>query len=169
MKKGIITNNKIKYKYLLLNFSNFVKLIQTNKYIQISIEKILSDHRNENDFNIITLINEAYIEEKNNKKTYYFFIYKDNEIITSCRLIVDNKNNAYINMVHTNINYRGQGLCKKNISKLIQLTNDKIKKYILDVNKKNINAINCYLSIGFTFSKINKKSEDHKMFFKNNI
>ena len=65
-----------------------------NKDILKSIENLMSIHRNQNIFNIITLIDEALTET--NKNTYYFFIYKDNEIITSCRLIVDKKNNAYI-------------------------------------------------------------------------
>ena len=162
-KNGIITNNKIKYSYILLDLSNFVKWIEMNKDILKSIENLMSIHRNQNIFNIITLIDEALTET--NKNTYYFFIYKDNEIITSCRLIIDKKNNAYINMVHTNKNYRGQGLCNKNISKVIQLTNDKIKKYTLDVDKKNIYAIKCYKLVGFNFSKNNKNLEYYRMFY----
>ena len=72
-------------------------------------------------------------------------------------------------MVHTNIKYRNLGFCKKNMSKIIKLTNNKIKKYTLDVNKNNISAIKCYMSVGFNFSKINIKSEDYKMIYNDDI
>jgi hypothetical protein len=42
---------------------------------------------------------------------------------------------------------------------------DKCKKIILDVDKKNKNAIKCNISSGFIFSKINKKSNDYRMIF----
>jgi hypothetical protein len=163
--KGFIINKKIKYNYILLDLHNFVKWIQENKKIRKSIEKIISIHRDQVNFKIINLIYEAFEDIENNKNTYYFFIYKNNEIITSCRLIIDNKKNFYMNMVHTNINYRNLGFCKKNISKIISLMKYKCTKIILDVDKNNKNAIKCYISSGFIFSKINKKSNDYRMIF----
>jgi ribosomal protein S18 acetylase RimI-like enzyme len=70
-----------------------------------------------------------------------------------------------MNMVQTNINYRNLGFCKKNISKFISLMKDKCKNIILKVDKKNINAIKCYISSGFIFSKIYKKLNFYKMIF----
>ena len=82
---GILINNKIKYNYFLLNLFEFVKLIQNNKNIRKSIEKLISTHRNKNDFKIIDIIIEAYNEIEQNKNTYYFFIMNNtnDEIITS--------------------------------------------------------------------------------------
>ena len=161
-KKGIIINNKIKYYFILLNITNFVEFVQ-NKNIRISLEKLIAIHRSLNKFKIITLIDEAFQDIEKNKKTYYFFIYKDSEIITSCRLIVNTTNEAYINMVHTNINYRKQNFCKKNIIKLIKLTKNIIKQYVLHVDENNISAIKCYKSVGFNISKINKKLKEFEM------
>lgn len=160
-KSGTLINNKIKYNYILLDLYQFIKWIKNNKIIRQSIEHLISIHRNENNFKIINLISEAF-NEKNTSNTYYFFIYKGNEIITSCRIIINNKNIAYINMVHTNIKYRNQGFCKKNLSKLLQLV--ECNKFVLDVDKNNKHAINCYMSIGFLFDKVNVKSPYYKMF-----
>lgn len=162
-KKGTLINNKIKYSYILLNISNFVKWAQ-HKDIRTSFEKLMLIHHNYlYKFKIITLIDEAFEDLDKNKQTYYFFIYKDYEIITSCRLIVDKNNDAYINMVHTNINYRKQNFCKKNMTKVIQLTKNIIKKYVLHVDENNVGAVQCYKSVGFNVSKINTKLKELEM------
>lgn len=158
--KGTLINKYIKYNYILLNLDEFVKWIKNNKEIRMSIENLLSIHRNQNDFKIIQLLNEAF--EDINKNTYYFFIYKDNEIVTSSRLIIDNKKKAYMNMVHTNINYRNLGFCKKQIKKFIFLIKDKYKKIILHVDKINTYAIKCYIACEF---KIKKTSDISKTIY----
>jgi ribosomal protein S18 acetylase RimI-like enzyme len=135
-------------------------MIQKNKLISKSIEKLISIHRNEKNFKIITLLYEALYEIESEKNTFYFFIYKDNEIITSSRLIIDKKKNGYMNMVHTNKNFRNLGFCKENIYKFLNLMKDCCKKIILHVEKNNISAIKCYLSVGFYYKKIKNNQSD---------
>ena len=72
MKKGILKNNDIKYNYILLNFSEFIIWIQKNELIRKSIEKLISIHRNENKFKIITLLYEALNDMESEKNTFYF-------------------------------------------------------------------------------------------------
>jgi predicted GNAT family acetyltransferase len=161
--KGIIINKNKKYNYILLNLHQFVKWIENNKKIKKSIENIVSIHRQQNNFNIVDLIYEAF--EELNKNTYYFFIYKNNTIITSSRIIIDKKKNAYIDLVHTCDKYRNLGFCKKNIKKLLLLIKNKYKKVTLEINKSNTNAIKCYMDSGFTFSKINKNVDFYRMIY----
>ena len=166
MKKGILKNNDIKYNYILLNFSEFIIWIQKNELIRKSIEKLISIHRNENKFKIITLLYEALNDMESEKNTFYFFIYKDDEIITSCRLIIDKKKNGYMNLVHTNKNFRNLGFCKKNIYKFLYLMKNNCKKIILHVESCNISAIKCYLSVGFNYKKIkNNQSDNYTMIY----
>jgi len=170
MKKGIIKNHDIKYNYILLNFSEFIIMIQKNKLLRKSIEKLISVHRNRINFKIITLLYEALYEMEYEKNTFYFFIYKDNEIITSSRLIIDKKKNGFMNLVHTNINFRNLGFCKKNINKFLYLMKDYCKKIILHVEKNNISAIKCYLSVGFNYKKIkNNQSDFNTMIYRYKI
>jgi ribosomal protein S18 acetylase RimI-like enzyme len=164
MKRFIINKNK-KYNYILLNLHEFVEWIENNEGIRKSIENIVSMHRNQNNFNIVNLIYEAFEELKLKKNTYYFFIYKNNTIITSSRIIIDKKKNAYINMVHTNIKYRNLGFCKNNINKLLSLMENQYKKITLEVYKSNTSAIKCYMDCGFIFSKINKNIDFYKMIY----
>ena len=138
-------------------------IIEKNDKIRDSIEKIISIHRNQNNFNIINLIYEAFSDLKLKKNTYYFFIYKDNDIITTSRIIIDKKKNAEINMIHTNSKYRNLGFCKRNIEKLLSLMKDNYKKITLEVDRKNTRAIKCYMECGFTFSRINKSIDYFEM------
>ena len=163
--KGFITNKNKKYSYALLNLCEFFDFIEKNEKIRNSIEKIISIHRSQNNFNIINLIYEAFEELKLKKNTYYFFIYKGNTIITTSRLIIDKKKNAYINMVHTNIKYRNLGFCKRNIEKLLSIMDDKYKKITLEVLKSNTSAIKCYMECGFIFSRINKNIDFYEMVY----
>ncbi len=63
-------------------------------------------------------------------------------------------------MVYTNIEYRGQGICKEGIKFLINKMNTKIKKYELEVLVDNKPAISCYEYNGF---KIIKKDQHIKV------
>lgn len=161
--KGFITHKNKKYFYALLTLREFFDMIEKNDKIRDSVEKIISIHRNQNNFNIVNLIYEAFSDLKMKKNTHYFFIYKDNDIITTSRIIIDNKKNAEINMVHTNSKYRNLGFCKRNIEKLLSLMKDNYKKITLEVDRKNTNAIKCYMECGFTFSRINKSIDYFEM------
>ena len=139
-----ITNE---YKYKLVNYDELVEWLAQNPKLKKSIETCISDLRNYK-FNIEQLKN-----EEGKKDTLYFFIYNNQEMITSSRLFYFSDSFAYINFVYTNPKYRNRKICQKNIKLLIQLTSDKynIYTYELDVETNNESAIKCYKKNGFIF------------------
>jgi RimJ/RimL family protein N-acetyltransferase len=140
-----ITND---YKYKLVNYDELVEWLTQNPKLKKSIETCISDLR-EHIFKIENLKDE-YID----KNTLYFFLYNNQEMIASSRLIYS-KSFGYINFVYTNPIYRNRKICQKNIKLLIQLTSDKynIYTYELDVETNNESAIKCYKKNGFIFVK----------------
>ena len=150
--KNNIIINKVKYKYFLFNINDLINLIKNNKLLIKSFENLMIEHRNNPDFKINRLIHE-------NKKSHpenvnYFIIFKNHKMVSCARLIYKtNSKSCYLNMIHTNKNYRNQGICKRTLKKLIQLTNNKFNKYELEVEENNIPAIKCYEKVGFIFEK----------------
>jgi len=119
--------------------------ILTNKIptiFQESFIKLIREYRN----NINLTIDELY-GENDDDKVLYFLVLDDKKVISTSRLILSHGIYGYINMVVVDKEYRGQGLCKDNIKKLIKLTNLKI--YLLEVEEKNLHAVKCYESNGF--------------------
>lgn len=157
---GNITINKKNYKYMLFDINFLIFLIKTKQLLINSLEASIRLLRDDNNFNIYTLIKEnIYVHPYN---TLYFIIYKSNEVISTSRIIYKQKSKScYINMVFTNEKYRGNKICQYNINKLIKLTNHIFNKYKLEVFNNNLHAIKCYENIGFTFFK--------KLKYKNNI
>lgn len=150
--KNNININKIKYKYFLFNSNDLINLIKTNNLLIKSFQNIMREHRNNPNFKIDTLIKEE--EKIDPEKVNYFIIFKDNNLVSCVRLIYkNNSKSCYLNMIHTNKNYRNQGICKITLKKLIQLTNNKFNKYELEVEENNIPAIKCYEKVGFIFEK----------------
>jgi len=116
----------------------FLWLDKYKKY-KTSFENLFRMHRNEK-----CKIKDLDKETKNNP--YYQLGYNNNEIITISRLY----NNGYIDLVHTNMKYRGLKMCQKSLEKLITNTQfKKIKQFNLLVKKNNIPAIKCYENLGF--------------------
>jgi hypothetical protein len=131
-------NNK-KYFYVLCTYKELIKL--SNKLL-ISFKKIMLTHRHQTSFTYKGLL----LEQQPREKVFYLLIYnKNHEIITTSR--VSKKKYGYIDLVHTNLLYRGQGFCKININLLIKLTG--YKKYELNTGSKNTTAIKCYEACGF--------------------
>ena len=151
-----LTHNNKKYNYFFGNLYQLTDIFKLNIKLTQSFNTILALHRNVESFNYSRILFDEDLQEyyKNKSESYYFIIYDKNNIVTTSRIII-NKNNGYINMVHTNIKYRGHGFCNKNISKLISITN--VKQYTLNVLINNEHAVKCYLSCGFTIIKMNKQ------------
>lgn len=150
------------------------KIIPINEFLSQSkkqIDEIMNFINNENIFwnspeiNIIDFVNKF----KNSKYEYsYLFILKDNKIVGGFRyykvLIKDKillnrfvyKNGLYycIQSVYVLPNYRRQGICTELISNFLKNINSNLQpkdsfEIILAVDKKNINAYNCYKKNGF--------------------
>ena len=150
--KGNIMINKIKYKFFLLNINDLIYLIKDKILLTKSFQNIMIEHRNNPNFKIEKLIEEE--KQFHPEKVNYFIIYKDNNLVSCARLIYkNNSKSCYLGMIHTNNNYRNQGICKKTLKKLINLTNNKFNKYELEVEENNIPAIKCYEKVGFILEK----------------
>ena len=147
-----ININKIKYKYFLFNSNDLRNLIKNNSLLIKSFQNIMIEHRNNPHFKIDKLIEEE--KKIAPEKVNYFIIFKDNNLVSCVRLIYkNNSKSCYLNMIHTNKNYRNKGICKKTLNKLIILTNNKFNKYELEVEENNIPAIKCYEKVGFVLDK----------------
>ena len=150
--KNNININKIKYTYFLFNSNDLINLIKNNSLLIKSFQNIMIEHRNNPNFKIDKLIEEE--RKIHPEKVNYFIIFKDNNLVSCARLIYkNNSKSCYLNMIHTNKNYRNQGICHKTLNKLIHLTNNKFNKYILEVEENNIYAIKCYEKVGFVLDK----------------
>jgi RimJ/RimL family protein N-acetyltransferase len=139
---------KNEFSYKLVTYDELVEWLSQNPKLKKSIETCISDLR-EHKFNI-----EDLKDENIDKNTLYLFIYNNQEMIASSRLIYSNSH-GYINFVYINPIYRGRKICQENIKLLIQLTRYRynIKIYELDVKTNNISAIKCYENIGFRVIK----------------
>ena len=91
----------------------------------------------------------------------YLIIFKNNDILTTGRILYSGKQ-GYINFVRTNKKFRGMGMCKRNMKKLIYLSINKLglNKFSLNVEIDNIYAIKCYEKIGFKINNTNNSEHD---------
>ncbi len=149
------------YHYIFCDTVGLLLFLKFNEKISQSLVDIMEEHRG-HEFNIIDFVIEYFDAKEKNNETLYLFLFDDNEIITTSRLIYNNKT-GYINAVHTNKKFRGKKLCQKTIKRLITLATKKtnIKKIELDVEVDNIPAIKCYERSGFRIIK--KFSDYYKM------
>ena len=161
-----ITNNKNKYKVYFCDVYGLIDFFKINEKIINNFENIMKAHRpNDQNYKFSKIFNEDIMTFHMVGFTIlYQFIYnpKNFEIITIARIGI-NKGLAEFSMVHTNINYRGQKFCQKNINlfmnNIITIKNYKgIKKFSLDVRITNIPAIKCYETCGFV---IQSNDKDH--------
>jgi hypothetical protein len=160
-----IINNKLKYKYIFCDIYGILDFFKINEKLIYSFENLMKDHRpNDKNYNYTKIFNEDIITYHINGFTFlYQFIYdpQNFEIITIARIGINMKS-AVFSMVHTNINYRGQKFCQKNINLFInniclikKYKNIKIfSLYVLDTN---IPAIKCYETCGFIIKSNNKQ------------
>lgn len=145
--------DSIKYKSFIFNINGLIKLMKTKpKLIFESFAKSIASLRKIETFDVHNLIKEN-IKMHPHTNIFYVICLED-EIISTSRLIYNiEQNNAYINMVYTNPNYRGKKICQTSINKLISLTKKQFNIYELEVDPDNISAIKCYENIGFKFIK----------------
>jgi RimJ/RimL family protein N-acetyltransferase len=156
-KDGIINLNDKNYKYKFFDTNELINIIRHNQKFTQMYEKAIKIYRNHPNFEIFQLIKE-YIFYKPDSELFYFTIYNNNEIIFMLRLYYyKEKQFGYFNLVYTDENYRGQGICKNSIKFIINKTKKNIKKYELTVVVDNIPAIKCYEYNGF---KIKNKIND---------
>lgn len=165
IKDGIILFNNKKYKYKFFDIDGLIDIIRHNEKLKLSLEESVRKYRGDPIFKIFDLIIE-YIYYRPDSKTYFYITYKNNTIISTTRLYYyPEKKYGFIDMVYTNDQYRGQGICKYSIEFLINKTKKNINKYELDVLIDNIPARKCYEHNGFKkirkkkFTQINEKGD----------
>ena len=158
--------NKKKYKYVFLGSLNLFDFMNKNKKLIKSFIKVAQDnYKKKSNFGLVSLLILDEIYTKQNKKVMYLVIFKDNNILTTSRILYSGKK-GYINFVRTNKKFRGMGMCKRNMKKLIYLSINKLglNKFSLNVEIDNIYAIKCYEKIGFKITSSN--NSEHKMIYK---
>jgi hypothetical protein len=148
MKKKIIHNKK-KYYYFLLLKKNFFEMLK-NKKILKSFMSIMRKSRGK-------YFKLKHLEHKKNKNIYSLII--NDEMTDIITISILNKNK--IENVYTNLKYRRQGFCKKNLKKLIKYTNYKFLYLYVDIH--NLHAISCYEVFGFIIIK--KDNNTYKMYY----
>lgn len=152
--------SKLHYKFfntieLLIFFRHRDKLFN-------SIIRLMTQHRGR-DFMLFDFVIETYHRyQKYDQDVKYLVAYNQDEVITISRLFYKDKN-GYINAVHTNKKYRGKGYCQKNLKKLTDFANKKLRinKFELEVEINNIPAIKCYQNVGFQIKR--KVENEYKM------
>ena len=147
------------FYYNYMNFKN-LKLIP-------SFLKVAKDnYKRKTSFSMLSLMTLDKIYKEQKKKVKYLIIYKNKDVLTTSRILYSGKN-GYINFVRTNKKFRGMGLCKRNIRKLISLSTKELKlnKFTLNVERGNIYAIKCYKKIGFEILNSNE-TEDKMIYIK---
>ena len=132
-------------KFILKSKKKSAQAKKIHEFI-IALETAIKVYRNHNKFAITDLIKE-YLASKPNNTTKYSIIYKNNIIISTCRIIYT-KTLGYFNLVYVNSDYRNKKICQTHIKHLIDCF--KLPKYELHVLKNNAPAIKCYENIGFT-------------------
>ena len=117
-----ITNNKIKCKYYFCDIHGLIDFFKINEKLIYSFENIMKIHRpTDTNFVYTKIFNEDIIVyHMYGFVVLYQLIYNpvNFEIITVGRIGI-NKEMADFSMVHTNINYRNQKFCQKNINLFI--------------------------------------------------
>ena len=88
---------------------------------------------------------------KNNiKEGYEYVLFKHNGENVGFAAYAEKNNYFYIDKIYLKKNFRRKGIAKKFINNLLDFYKNPAK---LNVNQKNIDAINAYKSIGFTLEK----------------
>jgi hypothetical protein len=152
MKKNISIKKK-KFIYFLILKKDFIIMLK-NKKILKSFMQLMRYSRG-------TYFKLEHLKYQN-KNIIYSLIINDKmtDIIT---MSVINKNK--IENVYTNVKYRAQGFCKKNLKKLILYTNYTFLYLYVDIH--NLYAINCYKKSGFII--INKNNNIYKMCYQTHM
>jgi RimJ/RimL family protein N-acetyltransferase len=159
--EGLITFNNKNYKYKFFDINGLIDIIRHKIKLKESLEEAIRKYRNMPNFKILDILKE-YIYYRPDSITYYFITHKNNKIITTSRLYYyPEKEYGYINMVYTNEEYRGKGICKEGIKYLINKTKEYIKTYELEVIVDNIAALKCYEYNGFKIKKKKKYTRIH--------
>jgi RimJ/RimL family protein N-acetyltransferase len=137
-----------------------------NKQLAKSFVKVAQDNfKKKNNFSITSLLALNSIYKKQNKKVMYLIIFKGDDVLTTSRILYSGKT-GYINFIRTNKKFRGMGLCKRNVRKLLYVSHTilGLNNFSLEVNKENIPAISCYQKVGFEI--VSSNNSEHKMIYK---
>lgn len=154
-----LSYNKIIYKIYYCDICGLINFFKLNEKIIDNFETLMKIHRPKDiNFTYTKIINEdIYSHFDYNIQTFYQIIYNpiNYDIVTIARINVDNKEKKCgLSMIHTNIKYRNQQFCQKNINLLLKNTKNFKYKYILYVDKDNIPAIKCYKKCNFIITKL---------------
>lgn len=164
------SHNKIKYKFIFCDICGLINFFKLNQKFIINFENLVKNHRPDDiNFTYTKIIDEDIRNSSQNKtKIFYQLIYNyvNFDIITLARIhILPKDKKCKLSMVHTNIKYRNQKFCQKNI--ILLLSNTKnfqyISKYSLYVLENNIPAIKCYEKCGFNIIEFIKDKNYYLM------
>lgn len=143
--------------YKIISYDLLKKWIIHNNKLIYEIEKIMSEHRDCEQFHIKDFLYENESNKYNSGRAYIIILIKNNTICGIARAEIVINGNVYVSAVNIREKFRGHGLCKIMLRKLINFLQKKSYQIIkLHVESNNIGAIKCYNAIGFNFdSEIN--------------
>jgi len=164
-----ISTDKELYNLLKLQRDNYL-IALSDKFIDMPIENIIKDEK------------KYFLASDKSSKLYYLICYYNNIPVGVCKFIdfsdkifhIDFfqklrpkktiSNGArflYVFGVYVNDKYRGMGICKKMLEKVINCSEKmSVKLIISDIKKDNSSSIKCFNSSGFTKTNIISRFPD---------
>lgn len=119
-----------------------------------ALQDYVRDYRKDKRFSIKNFIDESKTYRPDSQAIYFVSYDAGHDIVSTARIyIYARRRYAYINLVNVNPKHRGQGVCKKHISRLLAKTKDRVNTYELEVDVDNIAAQKCYEANGFKVQK----------------
>jgi RimJ/RimL family protein N-acetyltransferase len=143
---------KLNYRNISLSYLKTINHHSTKKFILFSKKK-----------KIISKKDLSQYIKRLKKNDYMFGVYGKKKHLANFKITI-NEDKAIIGFL-VFLNHRGKGLIKKIFSKILNLRlikKNKIKYFILGVDKNNLRAIKLYQSLGFKY----KKNKEKIMFYK---
>jgi len=139
-------------KYKILNIYDLTSWCHRHYKLQLSLENLMTVHRDNIKFSIVSFIRENLISAYPYKCKLIIIYDKElNKIIGIARSqltdIIDGTKYYLISAVHVDKDYRGQKICQRMLTKLIHRYDS--DKFTLNVYANNYPAIKCYEKVGF--------------------
>jgi ribosomal protein S18 acetylase RimI-like enzyme len=146
-------HNKKQYKSCFVDICGLIKLMKEDAKFSSSFSELMCIDKPNWDFgkNIVNT------DLSRKEQTYYQFILNKSNVVGYVRVITDKKVRKINSVVISPVN-RGQGLCQKLVSLVLNNTEAQSilstikglpKSATLSVDVKNIAAIKCYEKLGF--------------------
>ncbi len=143
--------NAILYKYQCLEISDLLSFFKNLQDLKKSFETHIQSYKPH--YTLKQLEKDA--NQSKIKKTYFFIVYNEDEIIFSQRFVFYVKSNfTYIDFIVTHPEKRGQHIGSQCLDLFLFKSRNVFNIYESKVRKDNIHALKCYQKNDFKIAKI---------------